>query len=344
VVDLKGVRKICGERSGGDGQELYALHPKPGGKYFSLGKVAVFSYTLQKRKVVLVPVNGATIDASAMQTKLNQIYNPVSVQWEVIKEGEFRDNTWDTDQNGLDVDGSGLFSAYTADMKRLNKAYIAAKGQKKDVVYLFVLKSAKGGVTAGDMPRGKQFGYLFTESPENINLTAAHEVGHGIFKLRHPTDGYYFEDNDLRDNLMYSGQTKLCKYQWDQIHNPGIVVNLFESDDDGKLEAGWWYNPAGYPVLIPAAMGIVPTDEIIAGTKLNDVLYGWKNDATSNYKAKILNGKFYGYYKEVNGAMTTEIYNDNQVYKVGDEKTVMMARSQGMLPDGAGSSNQPPPQ
>ena len=44
----------------GDGQELYALHPKADGKYFSLGKVAVFSYTPQKQKLILVPVNGAT--------------------------------------------------------------------------------------------------------------------------------------------------------------------------------------------------------------------------------------------------------------------------------------------
>lgn len=37
------------------------------------------------------------------------------------------------------------------------------------------------------MPRGQQFGYMFVKGKEGDEqgLTAAHEIGHGIFQLQH---------------------------------------------------------------------------------------------------------------------------------------------------------------
>jgi hypothetical protein len=103
--------------------------------------------------------------------------------------------------------------------------------------YLFIVKESYPAGVKGDMPRGKQFGYLFTNSiTEDMGRVTAHETGHGIFKLRHPFDEFNLAQNALPDNLLdYGTGEKLVKYQWDAIHAPGIVISLFESDKDGEL-------------------------------------------------------------------------------------------------------------
>jgi len=71
-------------------------------------------------------------------------------------------------------------------MKKLNNAFVDHKKTDFDasVIYLFVLQySDKVGAT-GDMPRSKQFGYLFTEAALQLSdkaiyrTIAAHELAH----------------------------------------------------------------------------------------------------------------------------------------------------------------------
>jgi hypothetical protein len=94
------------------------------------------------------------------------------------------------------------------------------------------------------MPRGCQFGYIFTgaitdaagsgmSKNEIIGRTVAHELGHGTFKLRHTFDSEYRIAKATTDNLMdYSWGRDLVKHQWDAIHAPGLVIGLFEKDED----------------------------------------------------------------------------------------------------------------
>jgi hypothetical protein len=68
---------------------------------------------------------------------------------------------------------------------------------------------------------------------EIIGRTVAHELGHGTFKLRHTFDSEYRIAKATTDNLMdYSWGTELVKHQWDAIHAPGLVIGLFEKDED----------------------------------------------------------------------------------------------------------------
>jgi hypothetical protein len=59
----------------GDGQEIYALYPGGYG-YFNLGKLIVVSYPENTCNLTAVSVNGATMDVSALENKLNEIYKP----------------------------------------------------------------------------------------------------------------------------------------------------------------------------------------------------------------------------------------------------------------------------
>ncbi|MDR1153841.1 MAG: hypothetical protein LBL04_03950 [Bacteroidales bacterium] len=215
-----------------DGYELYALHPvyathSSGYRYDMLGKLTVVSYAVETPRLSLVAVNGNTLEKGAVKSYLDRVYLPVGVNWQV-SETEF---DYDMPRDSLDVTGSGMFSRYTPAMKRMNAAF---------------MQRASLDNTSGDMPRGCQFGYIFTgaitdagsgmSKNDIIGRTVAHELGHGTFKLRHTFDSEYRIAKATTENLMdYSWGRDLVKHQWDAIHAPGLVIGLFERDEDAMM-------------------------------------------------------------------------------------------------------------
>jgi hypothetical protein len=191
-------------------------------------------------RLSLVAVNGNTLEKSAVKSYLDQVYLPVGVNWQV-SETEFN---YDIPRDSLDVTGSGMFSRYTSARKRMNAAFMQRADYDPSTLYIFVLQRASLDNTSGDMPRGCQFGYIFTgaitdaagsgmSKNEIIGRTVAHELGHGTFKLRHTFDSEYRIAKATTDNLMdYSWGRDLVKHQWDAIHAPGLVIGLFERDED----------------------------------------------------------------------------------------------------------------
>lgn len=218
-----------------DAQELYALYPQGGGKFLSLGKLLIASYPERTFKVVLVPVNGATVNKDAISKKLEEIYKPVGITFQVTQDKSFDDKSWDLVKDGkLAVSGSGWLSTLTDEMKALNNAYSSARTVQQDAVYLFVLSGSDSSSTlAGDMPRGKQFGYLFNGTDGKV---AAHEIGHGLFSLKHVFDNNYgFKQGELPSNVMdYPAGDRFAKHQWDLMYKPGVVIGLFEKDADAQ--------------------------------------------------------------------------------------------------------------
>ena len=223
----------------GDGQVIYAVQTIENGETATLGKLKILSYSPKTVKVGLVPVNGFKLDTENIKKELNRIYNPVGITCMVTVEDSFNDSSWDLNGDGkLQVDGSGFFSTLTGEMKALNQTYTNTPGYKSDVFYLFMVKEAQAdnttGTVLGDMPRGKQFGYLFSGA---TGQTAAHELGHGVFKLEHIFN-FRFSQSELTDNLMnYPGGDRLVKRQWDMVHAPGLVIGVFEKDESGMYKS-----------------------------------------------------------------------------------------------------------
>jgi hypothetical protein len=90
------------------------------------------------------------------------------------------------------------------------------------------------------MPRGSQFGYIFTEdfsSDKEILQAIAHELGHGRLLLKHTFDKDYKLPQAGTDNLMdYTPlATHLAKWQWDLASDPGIAQGVFDKDEDGMM-------------------------------------------------------------------------------------------------------------
>ncbi len=198
-----------------------------------LGKLNVAGYNQKEFVVHLVPVNGAKVGASVatIQARLNTIYGQAVVRWTVQ-----RDSTLAVTGLGTPFDngGSSLLSTYTGDMKTVIKAYTAGNTLEDGAYYLFVVNAAANSSENGYMPRSKQCGFLFVDGTTDTNSlvrTMAHELGHGAFTLKHIFEQYPAISESSTDNLMdYAGGTQLLKYQWDQIHNPVIVLGLFQSD------------------------------------------------------------------------------------------------------------------
>lgn len=218
----------------GDVQELYALYPRGEDKYYTLGKLGIATYQRQVYKVVLVSVEGAVIDAGIEQ-KLKDIYDQVGVTWQITREqfaysGNIR----------LMENSTGL-STYNEAMRALNDAYKTSHAYDKSANYLFFLKATGNSDInnrdlAGFMPRGSQFGYIFTSEVKDANeaITVAHELGHGRWKLYHPFDKHYGGFDEARQTinlLAYGNGGHIAKWQWDQMNDPALVVSVFEGDE-----------------------------------------------------------------------------------------------------------------
>jgi hypothetical protein len=95
---------------------------------------------------------------------------------------------------------------------------------------------AKDRNADGFMPRDKQFGYMFTQgfaTADELYIGVAHELGHGMFSLKHPFDNDYKMPMLSTDNLMdYNDGNHIAKWQWDLIHDPGVILRVFERDED----------------------------------------------------------------------------------------------------------------
>ena len=222
-----------------DGQELYALYPKPGGGYYNLGKLLIVSYPSYRIKVKIVPVANDLDEFEALRGELEKIYSRVGIECVVEKMPVFAYSS-----PLLFADKSGVFSAYTDEMKKLQGAYVENYGIDPEASYLFVLLYSGQGDDrnyTGFMPLNKQFGYLFRRdfgSFEEFAVAAAHELAHGRLSLRHPFDkSLGLPEGSVADNLMdYRHGRELAKWQWDVIHDPGIVLRVFEQDEDAAIQ------------------------------------------------------------------------------------------------------------
>ncbi|MCA6379969.1 MAG: hypothetical protein IM574_11510 [Cytophagales bacterium] len=225
-----------------DAQAPVTNNNSPVTKTQVLGKLSVITYDEIVKDLVIVPINGNKYpyDEGVLRTKLNKIYGQAVVKWNIT----FAQNFDVPGIDPFDDGGSGLLSNYSPDMRKVVSAYKA--NLQRNTYYLFLVKNPKSGTDgtvsmAGFMPRSKECGFIFVDkngSEESIIRTMAHELGHGVFHLRHTFDKG--EKNMLpekgTDNLMdYANGNKLFKYQWDRMRYPEIVMGLFEEDEDGAM-------------------------------------------------------------------------------------------------------------
>ena len=206
---------------------------------FAIGAFNVQFYEPKTMKVVLVSLSNTAIPpayVAAVTSTLNAVYSNVFVKWTV-------ETATCPLPNGMNkavhVQSSGLLSNYMPDMQDIVSHFkdncTAYKSSEANTYYL-LYGCTNDGNLAGYMPRARNTGFIFDTDAR----TAAHELGHGAFNLKHIfSSDELGEGNKTRtDNVMdYAGdspngkQLAIYKHQWDLIHNPGFV-GWFEGDDD----------------------------------------------------------------------------------------------------------------
>ena len=217
-----------------------------------LGKLHVVSYAKQRHKVTLVPINDAKLDKTHIERELNSVYTPVGVHFDVAVDERMRgDYSWEVpgeEDKQLSLVGKSFWGydkelKESTEMLQLQQAYQAKAGTLEGA-YLFVLDGAKGlssgtAFLQGEMPRKSRFGYLFSNDGEALSKTIAHELGHGLFTLRHTFDSEYAgkKSQDSSSNLMdYAEGTALAAFQWNVMASPAIFTAA-DKAEEGKIES-----------------------------------------------------------------------------------------------------------
>ena len=140
-----------------DAQEVYALYPKPGGGYYSLGKLLVSAYEHKDFTAVLIPVAAGGVapqpDRQQYEDALNEVYNKVNISWKVVLDSAYTNTGWDANGDGLlTMNGSSFFSnALTGEPAALAKGYKSQRPVDNSKRYIFLLNAS--GNNGGDAGR-----------------------------------------------------------------------------------------------------------------------------------------------------------------------------------------------
>ena len=246
-------------------------------KNVKAGQLKVKSYDKQPFNVCIVSVNGVTYPygIQSLQMELNKIFKQ-AVAEVTLSTLSISGVEWDINSNNkLSDSHSGAVSNYNQEMKAVKRAMRQNDNYDRNTYYLFMMPESDNPELKGYMPLKRQYGFIFVNASGNntqakITQTIAHELSHGVFRLRHTFSPHnmYIAPKGKTHNLLLSETgfcanifatktvvepipiftsgdyttattaTNLRKYQWDYIHNPENIVGVFEDDSEGESGEG----------------------------------------------------------------------------------------------------------
>ncbi|WP_185145410.1 fibronectin type III domain-containing protein [Apibacter muscae] len=266
---------------------------KQKGKYQTAGAFILVHITDQEpARVVLVKLDKkAQLPASQeLEKYLNQVYHPAGGIFTV---GESLDlsEVVSLEGNTITTDKSGALAQYTEQQQQINQKVKELPEFDPSTYYLLITEKSASSGEIGFMPLGRQFGYVF----KNSNLrTYAHELGHGVYSLKHPQE----VPQGKTDLLMDYGQgTKLSRQDWAAIQNPQLHIGWFDDKNEGEDRGNDGIDLLGN--IITKVVFNKPGFELV-GLMGNDIKYlrtGYEEydinskELIASYDAKIVNNK-----------------------------------------------------
>lgn len=201
-----------------------------------VGRLNLKAYDKVLKKLIVVPVNGATTPpASTISEELNKIYAQAVVGWDITVEAGI---TVEQEMiTGLDTGESDILASFPDKMLSFVRTFRNDVNRfvDGDAYYIFLVNSPDA-TSEGFMPFKRQFGFVFTNRATNVITTIAHELGHGAFRFRHTfSPEAKLANEGTTQNLMdYTNPNgrELKKYQWDLVRSPENINGWFE--DDGE--------------------------------------------------------------------------------------------------------------
>lgn len=212
---------------------------KQGTKYEVAG--AFIQYQATPKNVKVVVVNTSNTNVHTIKESLQNIYQQAMVNLTITEINDFKDDLEALIPNGTIESGeSGFAAQYTEQQRQINNKLKQHPQYQQDAYYLIVTdKTPSSSSEKGLMPLGRQFGYVYTTNCSTANcaaLTAAHELGHGAFQLKHPfsSQSYQYAQKATNWLLDYKDGTKLPFVHWQAIHNPKLRIGVFDRDSEGQ--------------------------------------------------------------------------------------------------------------
>jgi hypothetical protein len=194
----------------------------------------------------------------------------------------------------IPTEKNSLLSTYSSVQQSINRAY---DNRNNNLYVLFVTDKESSTGQMGYMRLGGQFGYIF-KSP--AGKTAAHELGHGVFKLEHPWEQYNTSEGATDLLMDYSNGTALTHLDWKQINDPKLKFYVFQGQDEGEFGKGYAISP-NYKIFRVASSILadktdyvsnpdLKNDGTLPGFKLEDKYYYW-DYSKNEYVAETTDGK-----------------------------------------------------
>lgn len=242
----------------GDGQHIYVYSKSKGDSV--VGRLLVANYPTITKKVVFVTVGDPTkwqnkpgFSVNDVKTKvealLSQSYNRIGIKYDIeLDDATLKtDDSWDAEpKDGMVQDSKSGFldNNFTGEEKALVKLY-QSKIEDIDSTKSYLFFTPDGKLATGDlqgkMPRGKKLGYIFMQgaSVNTVAKSVLHELGHGPHSLAHIFNSDWLDSDAPTSNGLnltaYGDGVDLIKYQWDIMHDPGVVLGFFEKDKDAQV-------------------------------------------------------------------------------------------------------------
>ena len=178
--------------------------------------------------VSLVPLDANSQSKLQSQgDKLNQIYKKIGINFNVKKEPVL-DISSIVSGDTINSEDADLMSTYSPQQQQINALY---KGTDARYV-LFVTDKKSSTGQKGYMRLNGQFGYVYNNAQDK---TAAHELGHGIFKLEHSWKAYGTTQSTTPLLMDYSTGEELSHLDWKQINDPAFKLYAFQSQSSGEF-------------------------------------------------------------------------------------------------------------
>lgn len=220
---------------------LALLKPNSSGdKNKVIGAAKIIPIKIQQEvNVTVVPVNGADIPTN-IESQLNAIYDDAAVKFKITLAPNY-----EVAKTTIECDKDYLLEKLSADQSSFIDTYKQGKDIKKDQYYVFITKNITPSKSiSGFMPRHSQFGFVFTnqsgaeaKASSDLATIVAHELGHGVFELKHPWSEFTTGDRNSNTPWLmdYTAGTKLPYVHWQRISHPKFGLYVFDGSGQGEL-------------------------------------------------------------------------------------------------------------
>jgi hypothetical protein len=282
---------------------------KQGEKWQVIGAFMLVHISPKDINVALVPTDDVSADKlNVIIAETQRIYSKIGVKINFKKEAVLSIDKI-VSGNVIQTDKNTITSTYSAEQLKINASYQGSR----DGYVLFITNKISSTKQDGYMRLNGQFGYVFAKAnngKENL-ATAAHELGHGIFKLEHPFEQYKTAEGSTSFLMDYSTTSTLLNHlDWKQINDPAFKLYAFQSQSSGEKvdkefvlkEDGYFLTPANKLIKLSKGTEIIFTCDQPQSIN-NGALFSFKTPdgvywhSTLNPNKGVTETSFKGYFK-----------------------------------------------